>query len=292
MNVEGMPLAWCEACRQECPLGCCGPMNTAPAAVRECAARLTGQSRKISQMIYEEKPFAELEPEMRALYDLAVEHGMRMPYQAFVQSVILKSTRFREICGAPAVQMRTGIAFVDEKEEHTPTAPEWKVLAKKKVFKSFVSRIGGLEKPRLVKCGEGSILNNMEDAKAMVERNPNLTLKCGWFILVGTPTLFNFNPHWWVEDESGKSIAVSGESGETHLLLAEPKEDFSKLLFSSMTASSQICKSICRVPVLNGQQTIDNFVETAGQDRHVLRIPVHPRLAHLYATDSEEKSED
>lgn len=290
MNFEDLPKQWCESCRDQCPIGCMGMVNKQPAVVKDTANEALACSQKLAELLHTGAPFEEVDPHMRRLYEISGDQTLS--YNAFARTLILRSSALNRACGSHAVDMKTGLSFVDEKEEHTPTAEEWSQLKQRKCFKSFVKQLGGLASARRVKCGEGMVFNNQNDAIAMVEANPNLTLKCGWFILVGTPTLFNFNPHWWVEDEKGQAIAVSGETGETHLLLAEPREDFAKLLFSGMTANRNICKSVCRFPFLYSQQSVANFVDTAGQDRHVLRIPVPDRFVHLYSTDVEEKGEE
>lgn len=295
-------MEWCEACRQECPRGCVGPSNMQTAEVVAASQLRLDLSQRLtnalaSNALSSSAPASdsqEVQTLFRELYDfMRTEGDVVVSFEAFKAHILGSFEEFRQNFPVFARQMNpTGIAYVDQKEEHTPTIEEWKDLRTKKVFKTFVRKLGGIEKPRIVKCGDKMLHSNMADAKEYVRAHPGCTLKAGWLVFIGAPTQFNFNPHWWVEDESGNAILVSKEVGETHLFVAEPKEPCTKLLFSDMANREYVCKAVCRNPVNpSGQQTEDNFVETAGSERHVMRVPISRRFEHLYERDCEEKEE-
>ena len=278
-----MTTQWCEFCRQDCPVGCMGDERFNPKEVTEATDELLETMRTL-QETYISGEKDKVEPLARKMYDLSDATESFQAYMARLDALSTVMTTLK----LPEPAILSGIPSIDDNEEHTPSKEEWAAMRKNTKFKSFVSKIGGIASPRRIECGTGSLSRNLRDALLFVQSNPGSSLRFGWMILVGKPTIFNFNAHFWVELECGKHIAVSREVGETHFLVAEPKEDFAKFMFNRFQHENSICKSVVLNPVCN-QQTADEFVDTAGTIRSTIRVPIPARFAHLYAEEEQEE---
>lgn len=185
---------------------------------------------------------------------------------------------------------KTSIACIDNKDEHTPTRDEWKTLTKTKTFKRFVNVLGGIEKVKLVPSGSRPVLTNYEDCVEYVKAHPDCKMVPGWYILIGKPTLIQFNPHFWIEDATGKWIAVSGE-GEESMCYATAKEDHMKLAFFAFSEKGGVPKSPCLRPVFPNHQTLAQFEDDgAFGSKATFPVPV-PRSMDSKLNFEEQKEE-
>ena len=204
---------------------------------------------------------------------------------AHIEHLNLNPTRMQQslmnllINGCP----KTNIACIDAHEEHSPSKEEWSVLIKNKTFKRFVKKLGGIESVKLVKSGSRPCQTNWNDVRRYLEKNPGCTLKSGWYIIIGKPTLIQFNVHFWIEKPDGSWVAISGE-GDEHMCLATPKEDHVKFLFDRWAATGECMKSVVLNPCFPNHQTLDQFENQDGEwsvSRMNLPLPIPEEMKHM-----------
>lgn len=182
------------------------------------------------------------------------------------------------------------IPCIDNHEEHSPSASEWKQLRKHQLFVDFTKVLGGIESVRRVKSGTKPVCTNWRDVKKYLDEHDDCKIVCGWYILIGKPTMIMFNPHFWVEKDDGSWIAISGE-GDENMCLATPREEHMKLLFNQWSYSGETMKSVVHRPLFDNHQSLEQFNLDGEWTNTTYAVPVPSRFESMLNFE-EEKDED